>query len=226
MAVLVSDVITYARQKANTDSNGISDSFGLAWTNDALLDMTRELIARDIDASQVQEAYASVGSTGTFAWPSDMFALKTVEVDFTGSGGSNYIQAGKLDVSNLQFGTSFDYVRANQSVNDPQFTNHGDTGEIFPNQSCTVRIFYFLQPTEYPATSTALAYPQTLDYRILGEKVTASYYEYLATANSVVMADRYLAKYQKRLNDVIKILAPQSQQPIRATPLRKTGWEY
>lgn len=223
MSVLVSDVITYARQKAQTDSNGITDTTGLAWANDALLDMTRLLLNRDIDASQIQEAYASVTSTGTFAWPSDMYALKTVEVNFTDSNQANYIQAGKVDIANLQGDTSFDYLRVYQPTTSPLFNNHGDTGEIFPNAAATVKIFYFLTPTEYSATSTALSYPQTLDYRALGDKVVSSYYY---SQGDIQMGERFANFYTARINDLIRILAPQSQQPITPQKLRITGWEF
>src|SRR3990167_11554698 len=106
----VASVITYTQQLAQTDANGIGSVLGIAFYNDALQDMTRDLIERGIDAAQTQESYTTISATdsqpGRFAWPSDMFALKTIEVDFTNSGGQNYLQAQKLDVSNLQGNTS------------------------------------------------------------------------------------------------------------------------
>lgn len=229
MAATVSDAITYARQKAQTDSNGISDTNGLAWANNGLIDITRDFIVRSIDAAQTQESYATISSSdnppGRFAWPSDMFALKTIEVDFTNGGGANYIQADKLDVANLQGQTSFDFIRANQSTNDPLFTNHGDTGEIFPTVtgSALVRIFYYLTPTEYSATSSTINYPQSLDYRALGDKILVGYYESLLDWPS---AQIWEGKYTKKLNDAINILAPQSKQPLHPEKLHITGFEF
>jgi len=225
----VASSITYARQKAQTDSNGITDTNGLAWANNGLVDITRDLIARGIDAAQTQESYASISSSdpqpGRFAWPADMFALKTIEVDFTGVGGQNYLQADKLDVSNIQGLTSWDYIRVNQSTSSPIFTNHGDTGEIFPTPigaiSALVRIYYYLMPTEYSVTTDTINYPQSLDYRALGDKILIGYYQSLEKFD---IADKWEEQYKKKLNDAVNILGPQSKQPIKVEKLRMTGW--
>lgn len=223
----VSNVITYAQQKAQTDSFGITSVLGLAWANDALIDMTRDLLVRNIDAAQVAESYATISASdvppGRFAWPTDMFALKTITVNFTDSSQINFLQADKLDVSNIQGDTSFDFLRLNQPTSSPLFTNHGDTGEVFPTPTGTavVKIFYFLAPTEYTSIGDSLSYPQTLDYRALGDKVISSYYD---SQTSPEMAERFEQKYIKRIDDLIRILAPQSQQPTKPQKLRLTGW--
>ncbi len=225
----VANAITYARQKAQTDSNGISDTNGLAWANNGLLDITRDLIVRGVDASQVREFYATISFSdnppGRFAWPSTMFALKTIEVDFTNTGGQNYIQAEKMDVSNLQGGTSFDYVRLNQPTGSPLFTNHGDTGEVFPtvSSSALVRIFAYINPTEYTSTGDTINYPQSLDYRALGDKILIAYYQSIESWES---ATQFEAQYLKKINDSINILGPQSKQPIKPTRLALTGWNF
>lgn len=225
----VADAITYARQKAQTDSNGISDTTGVAWANNGLLDITRDLIARGIDAAQTQESYATLSPSdaqpGRFAWPADMFALKTIEVDFTNTGGQNYIQAEKLDVANLQGSTSWDFIRVNQNTREPQFTNHGDTGEVFPTVtgSALVRIYYYLTPTEYTSTASTVNYPQSLDYRALGDKILTGYYESLLNWDAVQMWE---GRYQKKLNDSINILGPQSKQPIKPQSLHISGWQF
>ncbi len=225
----VGDAITYARQKSQTDVNGISDATGLAWANNGLIDITRDLIARSVDAAQTQESYATLSTSdpqpGRFAWPVNMFALKTIEADFTGVGGMNYIQAEKLDVANLQGTTSWDYVRVNQPTNRPMFTNHGDTGELFPTvlTSALIRIYYYLAPTEYTATSNAINYPQSLDYRALGDKILIAYYQSLTNFDA---ADKWEAQYQKKINDAINILGPQSKQPIQPERLHISGWSF
>lgn len=225
----VQDAITYARQKAQTDSNGISDTNGLAWSNSGLLDITRELIKRNIDAAQVRESYAtslaSDNPPGQFAWPSDMWMLKTISVNYQDATQQNFLQAGKLDVANLQGRTSIDFIRVNQSTTDPQFTNHGDTGEIFPTPitSAVVKIFKYLQPTEYSSVSSTVIYPQSLDYRVLGDKILESYYQSLENFD---VASQWGAQAIKKINDSIQILAPQSQQPITTERLRITGWQF
>ncbi len=231
MAASVATAITYARQKAQTDSNGISDTNGLAWANNGLIDITRDLIARGIDAAQTQEAYmtssASDAQPGRFVWPSDMWALKTIEVDFTNTGGTNYIQADKLDVSNLQGQTSWDFIRVNQPTNSPLFTNHGDTGEIFPTpisgSPALVRIYYYLTPSEYVAVTDTINYPQSLDYRALGDKILQGYYQSLEKFD---VAMQWAGEYGKKLNDAFNILGPQSKQPIKPEKLHITGLEF
>lgn len=233
MAALVSDAITYARQKAQTDSNGITDTVGLAWANNGLLDITRDLIARGVDAAQTAESYATSSSTdtppGQFAWPADMWMLKTIEVDYTNSGGANYIQAEKFDVANIQNFTSWDFVRVNQSTGNPQFTNHGDTGEIFPTPTAgspaLVRIYYYLTPTEYTTTGSTINYPQSLDYRALGDKILIGYYQSLEKFD---IADKWQEQYMKKINDAFNILAPQSKQPIQPVALNvgNNGWQF
>ena len=225
----VATLITAARQKAQTDSNGISDTNGLAWINDGLIDSTRDLIARGVDAAQTAEAYATITSAdnppGRFAWPDDMFALKTIEADFTNSGGQSFIQATKLDVANLQGRTSWDFVRANQPTSDPMFTNHGDTGELFPTVtgSALIRIFYYLQPTPYSSTSSTINYPQTLDPDVLVAKILVVYFQSIEKFD---VAAQWEAEYQKKITDFINILGPQSKQPITPEKLRITGWQF
>ncbi len=164
-------------------------------------------------------------SPGQFAWPSDMFALKTVEVDFTSTGGQNFLQADKLDISNLQGDTSFSYIRVNQPTTKPVFTNHGDTGEVFPTvkTSALLRIYYYLIPTEYTAVTSPINYPQSLDYRILGDKILIGYYESLEKWDAVA---HWQQMYDMKIKKDITILAPQSQQPIKAQVLRIDGFQF
>lgn len=228
MATVLS-AIQYARQKAQTDSNGISDINGIAWANNGLLDITRDLINRGIDAAQVVESSTTLLSSnnppGRFAWPADMWALKTIELDYTGTGGQNFLQARKLDVANLQEKTSWDFVRINQPTNSPMFTNHGDTGEVFPTptSSALMNIFYYLTPTEYTTTSDTINYPQSLDYRALGDKILAAYYQ---SQENFQAAEYWEGQYGKKINDEIHILGPQSKQPILPEKLHMTGWEF
>lgn len=230
----VADIITYARQLAQTDSSGIPDALGLAFCNDALQNMTRSLVARDIDAAQTQESYTNLttNNPNTYAWPVDMYSLKTIEVDFTGSGGQNYLQATMVEVANIQ-NVSFDWLRLNQPISQPLFDNRGDTFEIFPippNATANgLRIFYFLQPTEYADLTSTINYPQSLDYRCLAARVASLY---ALSQEKTGMKNRYSVsvmtalenEYQTRLKDIITILAPASQQPITPQPLAVTGW--
>lgn len=228
MATSVISAIQYAQSLAQTDSNGIGSVLGLALYNDALQTFTRDLVNRDIDAAQTQESYTNLTTStpNTYAWPSNMFALKTIEVNFSDQQQQNYLQARPVDVANIQ-NRSFDWLRANQSKEDPLFDNRGDTFEIFPTPLIAnangIKIFYFLTPTEALDVGTAIQYPQTLDYRALSTLIAARYYK---TQNDPTMAAIYEQEYTTRLGKIINILAPSSQQPIQPQKLAMTGWSF
>lgn len=225
----VTNLLTYARDLVQTDSNGLTDAQGLRFANDALQNFTRTLIENDIDGAQTQESYTNLttGNPNTYAWPADMFALKTLEIDFSGGGGQNFLQAERVEVANLQGDTSFSYLRVNQPVTAPLFDNRGDTYEIFPIPSAAIsggiRLFYYLTPTEYTATTDTIVYPQSLDYRCLSARVASLYAQSLSNFDLAKALD---GEYQTRLKDIIRILAPGSQQPIKPQGLNITGFEF
>lgn len=229
MATLA-NVLAYARAQAQTDSNGLTDTAGIIFANEALLDFRRLLIQAGVDASQLQEAYrdGTVG-TGTYLYPTDMFWLKAIELNYTNTAGANYVTATQVDVANLPGNQSFGALRANASPGAPYFDDRGDWYEIFPtptaatNVSQMIRIFYFLKPTEFTATSNTIAYPDSLDYRILGWRIAS---DYLYSLGKIDQGDAFDLKYQERVRQLIATLARGSQQPIQATPLQITGWEF
>lgn len=228
------DAITYGRQLAQTDSNGISDTLGLAFANDGLENFVRELIVRDIDGGLINEVTIPfTAGTGVYSFPNGtlyssaaaMYALKTMEINMSGNAQVDYLQGQQVDVSNLQFQTSFDWLRVNQPFTQPLFDQSGDTFEIFPTpqQAGNARIKYWKVPTEYPNTSATIVYPLSLDYRCLSARIASLYYKSQEDDKS---AATYDAEYQSRLQGIIKILAPGSQQPTKPEPLRITGWNY
>ncbi len=227
MATL-NDILTYSRQLSQTDTNGISDTLGTAFANDAMENMTRTLIERGVDAASIAEDYLTLtvsdNPIGQFSWPSDMFALKTVEIDYSGVGGQNYLQATPLNVANIQF-TSWDWLRANQPTNSPLFGNRGKTGEVFPSptQNALIRIFSFIKPTEFTSTSDTVPYPLSLDYRAIAARVSALY---SLSLEEITQMQACQAEYERRLNDIVKILMPPSQQPIQAIPIQISGWQF
>lgn len=224
----VLDAITYSQQLAQTDSNGISSVLGLALFNDSVNTLTRDLVNRNIDAAQTQEAYRDLttDSPNTYLWPTDMFALKTIEVNYQDNTEQNYLQVKPMDVANIQY-RSFSWIRANHPQDAPVFDNRGDQFEIFPTPQVSnangIRIFYFLTPPEATTVASVLSYPLTLDYRALSAKMASTYYK---TQNDVEMAAVYENDYQERIKKMINILAPASQQPIQPEPLRMSGWNY
>ena len=227
---IVTDVLTFSRTQAQTDSNGLTNASGLVWTNEALLDFIRRLIAEGIDAAQTQEAYRDgTANQGTYLYPTDMFWLKTIELNYANTTAQDYITATQLDVSNIPANKSFSWLRTNASTSNPYFDDRGDQFEIFPtptaahNVSELIRIFYFLEPTEYTAVGDTVAYPASLDYRILGWRVAASY---LYSLGKIDQGDAFNAKYEERVKQLVATLSRGSQQPIQATPIQDTGWEY
>lgn len=227
MATLAT-VISFARAQAQTDSNGLTDANAIIFANEALLDYRRKMIAAGVDASQVQEAYTDLtANTGTYLYPTDMFWLKAIELNYADQTAQNYKTATQVDASNLPALQSFSFLRQNANPNTPNFDDRGDWFEVFPTPTAAntqgIRIIYFLEPTEYTTTSDTISYPESLDYRILGWRIAASYYKAL---NKFAEATSFDLEYEKKVTDIIKTLARGSQQPIQATTIPLTGWEF
>lgn len=235
MSTTVSQLLTYVENKTQAGTGTLnSATVGVPFLNEAMLDLRSELIDNDVDASQTQESYVAIvtipmyPNTSTFAYPSDMYVLKTIEVNMSTTNQQDYVQATQIEVSNTPFNTSFDWLRVNQSRQTPLFDDRGDTYEIFPtfatgmNLTNAIKIIYFLQPTPYGIGDT-LVYPDTLDIYILADRVAALYYESLNKFNE---ADSWRGKSDKRMKKLIKSLAKGSQQPIEPTNSYPTGFEY
>ena len=226
--------ISFARAQTQSDSNGLTDTNALIFANEALLDSHRKFIASGIDASQLQESYMdatvpSAGNGSTFTYPDDMFFLKAIEINFAGGGATNYLKANQIDVANLPAGESFSWYRTNASVTNPLFDDRGDWFEIFPtftsgmNLTQAVRIFYFLEPTEYTSLADTIAYPQSLDYRCLGWRIASNY---LYSLGKIDEGDKFNMKYEERMTQLIATLGRGVQQPLQATPIQLSGWSF
>lgn len=226
----LANVLTFARAQAQTDSNGLTDTNGIVFANEALLDFHRKLINAGIDASQIQESYASFTSgVGTYLYPTDMFFLKAIELNYQNTNAQDYITAQQVDVSNIPGLQSFSWLRSNADRSAPQFNGHGDWFEVFPtptssdNATNAIRIFYFLEPAEYTATSDTISYPVSLNYRLIGWRIAADYYYSL---NKFAEGDAFNMKYEENVKDLIGTLGRGSQQPLQATVIPLTGFEF
>ena len=227
---LLSTVLGFSRAQAQTDSNGLTNTNGIIFANEALLDFRRRLIDAGVDASQLQEAYTSfTAGTGTYLYPTDMFWLKTIELNYANTTEQDYRQAQQVDISNTPGQSSFSWLRKNGDRQFPQFDDRGDWFEVFPtptgsdNLTNAIKIFYFLEPTEYTAVGDTIAYPESLDYRILGWRICEDYLRSLEKHDS---ANFFQAKYDERVKQIIETLSRGSQQPIQATDIPLTGFEY
>lgn len=228
----VADVLTYARAQAQTDSNGLTNANGIIFANEALLDFRRRLISAGVDASQLQEAYRDATvNVGTYLYPTDMFWLKTIELNYAGSSAGDYKSATQVDVANIPGNKSFSWLRVNANTQNPYWDDRGDWFEIFPTPtgsnsvSQLIRLFYFLKPTEFTSTSDTITYPDSLDYRILSWRVAGSY-KYSLGGDNIKEGDAYNLKYEERVRQLIATLSRGSQQPIQATTIQLTGWEF
>lgn len=234
----LSTVLSFARAQVQTDSNGLTDANGIIFANEALQDFHRRLVHAGVDASQTQESYTDgTANQGTYLFPTDMLFLKAMSVNFVDTTNSNYLPAQQLDVSNIPGGVSFEWLRTNQSSLFPLFDPRGDQFEIFPTPTGSTslsrlfRIFYFLKPTEYTATSDTIAYPENLDTTILGWRVAADYlYSIGATTgggrNVHLTGDAFNAKYEERVTHYISFLSRGIQTPMQTTPIQDTGWGF
>jgi len=227
MATLAT-VLSFARAQAQTDSNGLTDANGIIFANEALLDFRRRLQTKGVDAAQLQESYETItADTGTYLYPADMAWLKAIELNYTDQNEQNYKTAQQVDVANLPSGQSFSWLRKNAGTGDPMWNDMGDWFEIFPTPVATnaqgIRIFYYLEPTEFTSTSDNISYPESLDYRILGWKVASNYLYSLEKYDGAAVFEQ---KYNQRVIELISTLSRGSQQPIEAQALQITGWEF
>lgn len=235
MSITLGTALDYVRQKVQTDSVGLTDAKGITFWNEALLNYRSYLIKRGVDAAQLQESYVATvtaptaGNGSTFSYPSDMYMLKTIEVNMTDTNVNNYLTATQLDVANTPSNVSFSWLRENQSATQPLFDDRGDTYEIIPsfahasNFTNAIRVIYYLQPTLYTSTSDNLVYPDSLNWYILAEKTAALYYESL---NKFDEAEYWNNKYATDRETQTTTLAQGSKQPIQPTPLQISGWNF
>ena len=227
---VLSDTLSFARTQAQTDIDGITNARGITFANEALVDFRRRLIAAGVDASQLQEAYRDgTVNVGTYLYPTDMFWLKTIELNYANSTAADYVIANQADVANLPGGKSVGWLRTNANSDTPWFDDRGDWYEIFPtptsshNLTQLIRIFYYLQPTEYTAVGDTIAYPEDLDHRIIGWRIASSY---LYSLGKIDEGAAFNLKYEERVKQLISTLSRGSQQPIQAVPLQITGFEF
>lgn len=224
----LTDALTYARTKVQTDSNGLTNADGIILGNEGLLDIRRRLIAGGIDASGLQESYRDLtAAVGTYLYPTDMAWLKAIEVNYLDTTAQNYYMASQVDTANIPGQSSFSWLRKNASTSSPQFNDMGDWFELFPTpvngNSQGIRIWYFLEPTQFTSVSDTISYPLDLDYTILGLWIAQSYQSIL---NNFTASEIFKAEYVDKLNQWIATLGRGTQQPLQATPIQLSGWEF
>lgn len=224
----VANVLQFARAQVQNDSNGLTDDNGLIYINEALFDFRRRLTTAGVNAAQLQESYTDlIGGTGTYLYPTNLAWLKAIELNYADTTPQNYVLAEQVDESNLPGNTSFSWLRLNAQTQRPYFSNKGDWFEVFPTPTSTnaagIRIWYFLNPTEFTSTSDNISYPESQDYRILGWRVAANFYRALNNFEGAVIYDK---EYENRVTQLIQTLGPGTQQPLEAKAIQETGWNF
>lgn len=232
--MVLSSVLAFARSAAQTDSNGLSDADGLIFANEANADFHRRLADKGVDAGGIVEAsITAVAGTGVYNYPSNpsLLALKTMELNYGNTTAADYMTAHQIDVSNLPTG-GVGWMRTNADIRDPRYDDRGNKFEIFPtptaahNLTAMIRMFYFIKPSVYSATTDTVLYPEDTDAAILGYRVAANYLYSLKGPDNESAANILQAKYEERVNQYSNTLGRGSQQPIQATVLQITGWEF
>lgn len=231
--MVLSTVLNFARAQSQTDSNGLTNANGIIFANESLEDFHRRLVAAGVDASQLQEAYRDgTAGTGTYLYPTDMIFLKAIQLNYANTSQDNYVTAQQVDVSNLPGNESFGWLRTNASTQNPMFDDRGDWFEVFPtpvsanNVAQMIRIIYYKKPTQYAAVSDTVSYPENLDQTILGWRIAASYLYSLKGELNLLTAEKFNMKYEERVRQYIATLSRGVQQPLTATPIQATGFEF
>ena len=229
---VVSDALSFSRTQAQTDINGLSNANGIIFANEALLDFRRRLVNAGVDAGTVEE-FVQEGTVGTgiYTYPTNpsILFLKTIELNYADTTAEGYVKANQLDVANIPANKSTGWVRTNANASQPWFDDRGDRYEVFPtptashNVTSLITLFYFRKPTEYAAVGDNIAYPESLDYRILGWRIAASY---LYSLDKTAQGDAFNLKYEERVKQLVATLSRGSQQPIQAIPIQLDGWEF
>lgn len=232
--MILSTVLNFSRVQSQTDSNGLSDTNGIVFANEALLDFHRRLVEKGVDAAQTQESsITGTSGVGIYSYPTSpasIIALKTIELNYANTAQDQYKVATQVDVSNLPNG-GFGNLRVNASTSNPHVDDRGNQFEIFPTPTSTdnltalIKLFGYVQPSVYSSVSDTVLYPENLDAALLGWRVSANYLYSLGGEN-LSKGDAFNLKYEERVKQYITSLGRGTQQPLQATPIQLTGFEF
>jgi hypothetical protein len=247
----LSSVIQLARTYLQTDSNGLLDADAIQLANEALLSDTTELIHRGINAAQVMEAYmnatAGVGiysfpdgvtsTTWTLAsWsgsgtPPELFMVKTMNVNYQDQTESNYQEVTIMDSGNLPQGQSYQWLRGNQSMQNPLMDNRGATFEIFPapiagqNLTAFFYMLYFVAPVQYSSDGSTIAYPFNLNPNVLASRI-AWLHATRGDEESMARAASYGRIHDVEMDKLENILKKGTQKSTSPQGIAWTGNEF
>lgn len=233
----LSTPIQFARQIANTNSSSLTDSKAIAYATDSLFVSRKEFAKYGVDAGEIAEVYFTpTAGTGVYNYPDGsnpaippMYLLKAIEVNFNNTNQSNYLPAKKLDVSNTPTSYSFDYLRANQSVLNPLYDDHGNFFEVFPtptasmNLTNAIKLIYFIQPVPYVATTDGITFPESNDPNILGYGIASRFLQSIFKFDE---ASQLETKMLQKVATTVQTLGTGGQMPTSPASIPWSGAEF
>lgn len=235
MATL-SSAISYARVISGKDANTLKDDPAIAFANDGLLWLRQRLAERRKDlfatetAINIAATHLVGGATpGTFSVPTGTFlVLKALSVNLTDPTDlSQFKVATQVDPSNTPPGTSFDWLRKNQPADQPLFDYRGSTFEILPTPTVAltgaVKAWTFTAPTEYTTTGDTIAYPESINYRILSYLIAAFYLYSIGEDTDAAIKER---RAEAMIESIISVVGTGTQQPTQTKGVGLTGFEF
>lgn len=231
--------IANARTLLQTDINGLPNATAISLANEAQYAIIADLIKRGINAAAVQESYENATTqVGSYLWPSDLWLVKEVMVNYIDTNQYNYIECNIVDAGNLPAGMNLQTMRYNQSKTNPVIENRGDWFEILPAPNSTngdnltqfFRLFYFLAPTLFVSsagdgTDVTVPYPLSLDPYLLSSRM-AQIQALKAGEDGATKAQEYGQLYLSKLDTIENIIKKPSQKNPVATGLPLTGFEF
>lgn len=231
--------IKNCRTLLQTDSNGLSNADAISLSNEAQYAVIADLIKKGINAAQVQESNETATSTtGTYLWPSDLWLLKEMMVNYIDTTQGNYIECKVIDSGDLPDGVNIQTIRKNQSKSMPVIENRGDWFEIFPapnsangdNLTKFFWIFYYLAPALFVSvagdgTDVTVPYPLSLDPYLLAARM-AQMQALRAGEEGVARATYYEKIYKEKLETVENVIIKPSQKSPVATGIQLNGNEF
>jgi len=236
MAVTLATPIQFARQIVDTNSQSLTDPKAIAYATDTLFEIRRAFAEAGVDAGKVAEVvFSPTAGIGVYNYPDGtgtapaFFAMKAVGINFNNQAQGNYLPAAKFDPSNPPQGYSVDYLRVNQSTQNPLWDDKGSFFEIIPtpqanmNLTNAVKIMYFIQPSPYVTVNDVLDYPESIDPYILAYGIAEKHLESLGKDD---MAAAKRKKMLEKMSGIVPTLGKEGQGSMTPQSISLTGGEF
>jgi len=232
--------ILNARTVLQTDILGLTASDAITLANESQYDVTADLIKRGINAAQLQESTENAtDQVGKYLWPSDLWMVKEVMVNYIDTTAGNYRECQIFDEGNLPAGTSLQQMRNSGTKSAPMIENRGDWFEIIPapnnsqngdNLTNFFSLMYFLAPTKFVSSAgdgsdVTVPYPLSLHPFLLAYHM--AWTQALRGNEELKMrAEGYKAKYLTILDTIENIIKKPTQKTPVVTGIPTTGYEF